>query len=146
LDFAGVSLPKNVVYGITYNTTEYGYSPIGQGASCFSTPQGCSYDSLNIALTQDPKDVTTGSDPGPTSTVFVHANLPYGYFNGGLAGLGLFREDSPTSGCWSLGLAGTRRTTSQRYNCASGVATSTNRSRRISPATVRSNSPTLYRA
>jgi hypothetical protein len=106
-DFAGVSLPKDVVYGITYNTTHYGYSPIGQGAACFSTIQGCFYDSLNIGLTQDPTDVSAGRNPGPTGTVFVNANIAYGYCDAGLAGFGKFRLDSPTSGCWSLGVPGT---------------------------------------
>lgn len=101
--FGGVSLPANVVFGISYNTTHYGYSPIGESAPCFSTTQGCFYDSLNIALTQDPTDVTAGSDPGPTGTVFQYSNVSGLYCDGGTAGVGLFREDSPTSGCWSVG-------------------------------------------
>ena len=106
--FNGKSLPKNVVFGVSYNTTHYGYSPIGQGAACFATTQGCFYDSLNVGVTQDPTDVTAGSDPGPTGTLFVHSNQSSGYCDNGLAGLGLFREDSPTSGCWSVGaVAGT---------------------------------------
>ena len=106
-DFAGLSLPKNVVFGISYNTTHYGYSPVGPLAPCYSTTQGCPYDSLNVGLTQDPTDVTAGSDPGPTGTLFVHSNLSSGYCDGGLAGLSTFREDSPTNGCWSVGASNT---------------------------------------
>src|SRR2546426_8191456 len=42
--------PDTVVYGITYNTTHYGYAPIGESAPCFTSSGGCPYDSLNIAL------------------------------------------------------------------------------------------------
>ncbi len=45
-----LTLPDTVVYGISYNTTSYGPSPIGTGASCYSTAAGCPYDSLNIGL------------------------------------------------------------------------------------------------
>ena len=106
--FGGVSLPANVVFGISYNTTHYGYSPIGESAPCFSTTQGCFYDSLNIALTQDPTNVTAGSDPGPTGTVFLYANELSAYCLGGPAVVGVFREDSPGHGCWSLGAENTR--------------------------------------
>ncbi len=105
--FTGVSLPKNVVFGISYNTSDYGYSPIGRGTVCSSTPQGCFYDSLNVGLTQDPTNVSAGSDPGPTGTLFVHSSHDYSYCDNGAAGTGTFRLDSPTSGCWSVGTPGT---------------------------------------
>lgn len=56
-----VTLPDEVVFGITYNTSHYGYSPIGSGAACYSSSGGCPYDSLNIALSTDS---TVGSNPG----------------------------------------------------------------------------------
>jgi len=31
-NFAGVTVPSTVVYGIAYNTSHYGYSPIGETA------------------------------------------------------------------------------------------------------------------
>ena len=43
-------LPSSVVYGIVYDSTHYGPSPIGESAPCFSGSGGCPYDSLNIAL------------------------------------------------------------------------------------------------
>jgi hypothetical protein len=44
-----VILPSQVIVGFSYNTTHYGPHPIGEGAACFSTTQGCFYDSLNIS-------------------------------------------------------------------------------------------------
>jgi hypothetical protein len=48
-NFAGsVSLPDNVIWTVQFDTSTSGYNPIGTGASCFSTAQGCPYDSLNV--------------------------------------------------------------------------------------------------
>ncbi len=93
--FSGVTLPDTVVYGIVYNTTHFGPTPIGEGAACFSSAAGCPYDSLNIALSTEPADVTAGSD---TNTGTIWQNSPYAsqYCDGGLAGTGTFRQDSPT--------------------------------------------------
>ena len=44
------TLPNTVRYGITYGTSNYG-APDGVQA-CISTPAGCFYDSLNVALTE----------------------------------------------------------------------------------------------
>jgi hypothetical protein len=68
-----VTLPDTVVYAISYNTTHYGPSPIGEGAACFGTEAGCPYDSLNIALntsTSAGTDVVSGDvwqDGAPTN-------------------------------------------------------------------------------
>lgn len=92
-----VVLPNSAVYGIVYNTTSYGPSPIGTSASCFASSGGCPYDSLNIALAPV---VTVGSKPYPNT---VYQNTVYGpnYCDNGLAGVGTFRLDSPTSFCWA---------------------------------------------
>jgi len=96
---AGVTVPGEVVYGIAYNTSHYGYSPYGESTACYTSPGGCGYDSLNIALSQDPTNVTVGTDPHPGT---VWQNSPYGseYCDGGAAGTSVFRLDSPTSACW----------------------------------------------
>jgi hypothetical protein len=96
--FGGVALPSTgVVYGIAYNTTHYGYSPIGESAACFTSSGGCGYDSLNIALsTSSP---SAGSNPNPGK---IWQNSPFDsqYCDGGAAGNGTFRLDSPTVACW----------------------------------------------
>lgn len=90
--FSGVTLPNTVVYGIAYNTSHYGYNPIGDTA-CNSTAAGCPYDSLNIALSTEPTNVTAGTD---TILGTIWQNSPYAsqYCDNGLTGT--FREDSPT--------------------------------------------------
>lgn len=59
-NFSGmhVTLPNTVVYGISYNTTHFGPSPIGEGAPCYTSSGGCPYDSLNVLLASS---VTVGS-------------------------------------------------------------------------------------
>jgi hypothetical protein len=97
----------DVVFGIAYNTTHYGYSPMGESASCFGTSGGCGYDSLNIALTQDDGtgyggNVTTGSDRYP-GTVYQNAAFGADYCDGGTAGVNTFRIDSPgAASCWGV--------------------------------------------
>lgn len=91
-----LTLPNSVVYGIVYNTTSYGPSPIGQSAACFSTAAGCPYDSLNIALAPV---VTVGTKPY-NDTLYQNTVYASNYCDIGLAGTGTFRLDSPTSACW----------------------------------------------
>lgn len=92
-----VTLPNSVVYGVVYNTTHFGPSPIGESAACFGTAAGCTYDALNIALAPV---VTVGTKPFFNT---VYQNSPFGsqYCDGGLAGTGTFRLDSPTVACWA---------------------------------------------
>lgn len=98
--FDGVKLPSTFVYGVSFDTTHYGPSPIGPSAPCFSTAQGCPYDSLNIALSQDPTNVSVGADTVP-GTVFQNSPLGSEYCDGGAAGTGTFRLDSPNvPSCW----------------------------------------------
>jgi hypothetical protein len=94
-----VKVGDKAIFGIAYNTTSYGYAPIGTSAACFSLPQGCPYDSLNIALTQDPTDVSVGSsvDPGKLWLASTYGGT---YADSGAAGLGSFRIDSPNVAPW----------------------------------------------
>jgi len=99
--FSGVTVPTRVVYGIVYNTSHFGPVPEGEATPCYGTDAGCAYDSLNIALSQDPTDVTVGSDPNAGT---VWQNSPYGseYCDGGADGTSSFRLDSPTATCWGV--------------------------------------------
>jgi hypothetical protein len=100
-----VNLPSSIVFGIAYNTSQYGPHPYG-ALPCESTVQGCPYDSLNVALSQDPTNVTKGSDPNP-GKVFWNTSTASAYCDGGAAGSGFFRLDSPGSTpadqCWNVG-------------------------------------------
>ena len=91
-----VALPDTVVFGIAYDTSDYGPHPISVSL-CRTTPEGCSYDSLNIGLA--PR-VKVGSKPFP-NTVFQNAVYPGDYCDNGAAGIALLREDSPSNACWA---------------------------------------------
>ena len=47
-----ITLPNTVVYGIVYNTQTFGPNPYGVDGP---------YDSLNVALSQDPTNLSAGS-------------------------------------------------------------------------------------
>ena len=94
-----VTLPKNIVFGIAYNTSDYGYAPYGTTTTCYTSTTGCPYNSLNIALSNDPTNLNVGSDPY-TGGMYQNA-LAADYCDGGAAGSGTFRFDSPsTPSCW----------------------------------------------
>ena len=102
---AHVTLPNTVVYGIAYNTSDYGTTP-QRPQACDATTAGCPYDSLNVGLSTDPTDLSAGSDPNP-GTLFMNSSTPSQYCDGGANGVGTFRLDSPDDGCWSFGAAST---------------------------------------
>ena len=52
--FPDVVVPNTVIYGIAYNTSDYGYSPYGDATACHSSSGGCGYDSLNVGLSDEP--------------------------------------------------------------------------------------------
>lgn len=61
--FTGSStLPDQVIWTVAFNTTHFGYKPIGQGAACFSGPGGCPYDSLNVGVMSYPGAPYAGFD------------------------------------------------------------------------------------
>jgi hypothetical protein len=103
---SGTTVPDEVVYGIAYNTSHYGPAPYGQSTACFTSSGGCGYDSLNIALSQDPTNLTAGGDPNP-GTVWQNSSIGGEYCDGGIAGISVFRLDSPAVACWSLNAPGT---------------------------------------
>lgn len=91
----GLTVPDQVIYGITFNTTNYGYQPIGASA-CTTTVEMCPYDLLNVGLSgTNPPSV--GINPDPTD---VYWNTPIaGYYcDSGAAGFGVFRRDGS---CWT---------------------------------------------
>ncbi len=106
----GVKVPGTFVYGISYNTSNHGPNPVGT-APCQSTSAGCPYDSLNIALSNDNpgasgndpnaggNNVTVGTDTNP-GTLWWDTTVGSFYCDGGTAGTGTFRLDSPDNACW----------------------------------------------
>jgi hypothetical protein len=106
LSSQNVVLPNNVIYGIAYNTSDYGAAPYGDATACHATIAGCGYDSLNVGLTQDPTNVSVGSDPNP-GTVYWNTATAANYCDNGAGGTGTFRIDGApsSSSCWDGGSA-----------------------------------------
>jgi hypothetical protein len=105
-----LTLPTHIVYGIAYNTSDYGAAPYGDSTTCAeNTGTGCGYDSLNVGLTQDPDNNNVGADTYP-GYVYWNTQTAGNYCDGGAAGTGTFRFDSPgvndgapaTNQCWGV--------------------------------------------
>ena len=92
-----VTVPDTIVWSVAYNTSHYGYQPIGESAACYTSSAGCGYDSLNVGLGAK---VNRGSKPNP-DTAFINSATPSVYCDKGAAGSGSFRLDSPTVACWA---------------------------------------------
>lgn len=76
-DFAGEALPDNVIFGITFDTTNFGYSPLGSGPN--------PTDSLNIATypgTGVTTPATAGSWVPDDKSTYLSAGNPAGPFTG----------------------------------------------------------------
>jgi hypothetical protein len=92
-----LKLPNNIVWGVAFNTSNYGPEPVGT-QPCDSTAAGCPYDSLNLALSPS---VAVGSKPYP-DTVFQSTITPSQLCDGGTTALtGVFNLDSPGNACWA---------------------------------------------
>jgi hypothetical protein len=104
LSAQNVVLPSNVIYGIAYNTSDYGAAPYGDATACHATVEGCGYDSLNVGLSEDPTNVSVGSDPNP-GTVYWNTGTAANYCDDGAGGTGTFRIDgaADTATCWDGG-------------------------------------------
>ena len=89
-------LPSTLIWGISFNTSGYGASPLGYLTPCAPSPEGCGYDSLNVGLSEAAAP-TTGTDTDP-SGVYLNADNAGSYCPGGPAGVGTFRSDTP---CWT---------------------------------------------
>ena len=97
-NLANVTAPNTVVYGIAYNTSHFGFAPITDSSSC--PAGGCGYDSLNIAVSNEPTNVSAGSDTVP-GTLWQNSPDASRYCDKGVAGVGIFRLDSPGDDCWT---------------------------------------------
>ena len=100
LSLGDITVPDKVIYGIEIRTSTYGDpligGPLGSSNPCNSTSQGCPYDSLNVALSLDPTNVTVGSDPISNGIYWATTYAPF-YCDSGASGSGTFRLDA---GCW----------------------------------------------
>jgi hypothetical protein len=103
-DFGHVTLPNNVIYGIAYNTSDYGSQPYGDNTACHSTQQGCPYDSLNVGDSLSPGEPSVGTDPN-LGTAYLDSSYAGFYCDDGFGGVGVFRLDgrADTNNCYNGG-------------------------------------------
>jgi len=95
IGFDRQQLPDDVIVSLSYNTTHYGYNPIGVSAPCYGTPAGCGYDSLNVAVGDYAP--TVGSQANPDDA-WLNSSWGGAYCDGGTGGTHTFRFDA---GCWT---------------------------------------------
>ena len=88
-----VTLPDTVIWGVAFNTTTWGYHPVGPSA-CSVSATGCPYDSLNVAVSGA---ASTGTDVDPNGVYWNSAD-PTEYCDNGSGGTNTFRLDTP---CWT---------------------------------------------
>jgi hypothetical protein len=90
------TLPDKVIIGVEYDTSTWGYEPIGTDPACFVTTEGCPYDSLNVGTRGSP---SVGTYPLPDDA-YYNSNSAGQYCDGGAGGTDTFRRD-PGPGCWT---------------------------------------------
>lgn len=85
-----LALPSELIWGIAYNTSTAGNSPLGPQA-CGSN---CPYDSLNVGLSPA---ATIGTDVDPDA-LYWDTSIASWYSDGGTAGVDIFRKDTGWTG------------------------------------------------
>jgi len=96
-----VSIPSNAIVSVAYNTSDYGAEP-QRPQPCDAEPQGCPYDSLNVAVEEPENEVFGGSpfagtQPRPNDA-YLNSTWSGAYCDSGSAGTGKFRLDES---CWA---------------------------------------------
>ena len=91
-----VVLPNDVIWGISFNTSGFGASPLGYGTACATALEGCGYDALNVGLSGAATAIV-GTDLA-SNGVYWDTDTASLYCDGGTAGVGTFRSDGP---CWT---------------------------------------------
>jgi hypothetical protein len=93
----GISLPDHVIVSVAFNTTNWGYQPIGT-QPCDSTSNGCGYDSLNVGVANNgsPIPPTAGTQPRPDDAYYNSATA--GQYCSPSGPANVFRLDA---GCWT---------------------------------------------
>jgi hypothetical protein len=89
-----LALPNKAIVSISFDTTHAGYSPFGEGSTCYGVLGGCGYDYLGVGLNSPP---ARGTDPLPDDA-YVNSSVGGSYCDGGVGGTGTFRLDA---GCWT---------------------------------------------
>lgn len=91
-NLSGLTVPNQVIVGIAYNTSHYGYTPIVV-APCQTSSGGCGYDGLNVGLADPATTLTVGSNPAPDDA--YQYTVYSSCLNGPIIPFGL------DAGCWT---------------------------------------------
>jgi hypothetical protein len=92
-----VAVPAKVIVGLAYNTTHFGYQPIGESAPCFTSSGGCPYDSLNVS--SDGAGARIGSVIDPNG-IFINYAFPSSYCQPHIDQGNVIQLDTGP-GCWT---------------------------------------------
>ena len=71
--FDGTTLPDQVIWSVSYNTSHYGHPAVGEEA-CFFEDGGCGYDALNVGAFSYPKAPFSGWDTNEDEA-FVNGSM-----------------------------------------------------------------------
>ena len=83
LSSLNVTLPNDVIVGIAFNTADYGSAPIGIPGP---------YNSLNVGVPSG-QAASVGTDDSADNVFWNTSHAPF-YADGGLGGVGTFRQDT----------------------------------------------------
>lgn len=89
-----VPIPEKVIVGVAFNSTHYGYSPIGESAPCFTSSGGCPYDSLNISTDGTAALIGSVLDPNGIFVNWINAGSTCSH----KGATGVLALDTP---CWT---------------------------------------------
>jgi uncharacterized protein YjdB len=93
-----VTLTDQVLWTVAYDTTDFGYNPIGpMPCSTNTIGPGCPYDSLNVGTETFPGAPYAGTDIDPTG-YFLNSDSDGAYCDSGTNGTGFLRLDTPCRG------------------------------------------------
>jgi hypothetical protein len=73
-----VTLPEQVIWSVSYNTTHAGPNPFGESAPCYAEDGGCGHDSLNVGAWSAPNAPFSGTDID-SDKAFVNGALASGW-------------------------------------------------------------------
>ena len=93
---AGHPAPSQVIWTVSFNTSDYGATPL-RPQPCNSTDPGCGYDSLNVGSWTYANAPYSGTDTD-TAEAYLSSTLGSSYCDGGFGGTGFLRSDST---CWT---------------------------------------------
>lgn len=79
-----IELRQKTILSVSYDTTDHGPAPVGASA-CDTSPGGCFYNSLNVAVAE-PSENTLTKGGQPSADMFVNSTYPEMFCESGVEG------------------------------------------------------------